>query len=64
MLDPNLNICAGIRWLFRKKQIADSAAGRDLSWNEAIQKYKAEKKGKKLINRVIDYYNQLKEPPK
>ena len=62
--DPNLNICAGIRWLFRKKQIADSAADHELSWNEAIQKYKAEKKGKKLINRVTDYYSKLKEPPK
>ncbi|MEQ1664042.1 MAG: hypothetical protein ABL927_01550, partial [Bdellovibrionales bacterium] len=58
------NICAGIRWLFRKKEIADSSARRELSWNEAIQKYKAEKKGTKLINRVIDYYNKLKEPQK
>jgi hypothetical protein len=64
LTDPNLNICAGIRWLFRKKQIADAEAGRELSWLEAIQKYKAEKKGNKLINRVIDAYNKLKEAPK
>lgn len=51
-------------WLFRKKQIADIEAKRELTWLEAIQKYKAEKRGKKLINRVIDYYNKLKEPAK
>lgn len=60
MSDPNQNICAGVRWLFRKKQIADAEAKRELTWLEAIQKYKAEKKGSKLINRVIDYYEKLK----
>ena len=64
LTDPNLNICAGIRWLFRKKQIADSEAGHELSWLQAIQKYKAEKKGNKLINRVVDYYDRLKKPVK
>jgi hypothetical protein len=64
MSDPNQNICAGIRWLFRKKQIADIEAKRELTWLEAIQKYKAEKKGAKLINQVIDYYSKLKETPK
>ncbi len=64
LLDPNLNICAGVRWLFRKKQLADSLAGKEILWTDAIQKYKAEKKGKKLVNRVIDYYNKLKAPPK
>ena len=64
MTDPNQNICAGIRWLFRKKQIADSEAKHELTWLEAIQKYKAEKKSNKLINRVIEYYEKLKEKPK
>lgn len=39
-------------------------AKRELTWLEAIQKYKAEKKGAKLINQVIDYYSKLKETPK
>jgi len=64
MSDPNQNICAGIRWLFRKKQIADIEAKRELTWLEAIQKYKAEKKGNKLINRVVDYYEVLKKEEK
>lgn len=62
LVDPNLNICAGIRWLFRKKQIAESKAGHSLSWEEAIQEYKSEKQGKKLINRVLEYYHRLKDP--
>jgi hypothetical protein len=28
MLDPNLTICAGIRWLFRKREIAESRSER------------------------------------
>ena len=61
LTDPNLNICNGVRWLFRKKEIADSKADRELTWREAIQEYKAEKKGSKLVNRVFDYYDKLKK---
>jgi len=60
LTDPNLNIGAGIRWLFHKKKLAESKSGHDLSWADGIQKYKAEKKGSKLINIVFNYYNQLK----
>jgi hypothetical protein len=61
LLDPNFNICAGIRWLFRKKEIAESRLNKKLTWSEAIQNYKAEKNGSKLIDRVHNYYKKLKK---
>lgn len=38
--DPNLNIAAGVRWLFHKKALTDSMLGRPSSWYEAIIFYK------------------------
>ena len=38
--DPNLNIAAGIRWLFRKKEMAKHKLGREASWEEAVEEYK------------------------
>ncbi len=43
MENPTLAICAGIRWLFRKKQLAESKARKDVSWRDAIAKYKSYK---------------------
>jgi hypothetical protein len=40
-LDPSANICAGVRWLFRKKSIASSILGRDATWIEAVADYKS-----------------------
>jgi hypothetical protein len=39
MLDPNLTICAGIRWLFRKRDIAESKY-KDLTWPKVVMLYK------------------------
>ena len=41
LLNPNLNICTGIRWLFRKKQIAMSK--HCLGWREAVREFKGYK---------------------
>jgi hypothetical protein len=41
LLDPNINICAGIRWLFRKKQIAVSK--QRFGWREAVREFKGYK---------------------
>lgn len=41
LTDPNLNICAGIRWLFRKKEIVESRMGRSATWREILMDYKA-----------------------
>ena len=38
IFDPNYNICAGVRWLFRKKQIAEYNG--KMTWFDSIQEYK------------------------
>ncbi|MCB0408529.1 MAG: transglycosylase SLT domain-containing protein [Bdellovibrionales bacterium] len=38
--DPNLNLFAGIRWLFHKKYLAGHRLKREASWIEAIAEYK------------------------
>jgi hypothetical protein len=38
--DPNLNIAAGIRWLFRKKEIAQSKLGKKATWRDAVAEFK------------------------
>jgi len=40
-LEPSANICAGVRWLFRKKSTASSKLGRDATWIEAVADYKS-----------------------
>jgi hypothetical protein len=40
LLQPSANICAGIRWLFRKKVIAKNKLNREPTWIEAIADYK------------------------
>lgn len=44
--DPNINICAGIRWLFQKQILASSYLGRKASWEEAVMNYKGKLKKK------------------
>jgi len=39
--DPNLNICAGIRWLFHKKQLLEHKLKRNATWEEAAMEYKS-----------------------
>ena len=61
MKDPNLTICAGIRWLFRKKQILESRRKQKVSWRDAVADYKGVKPDeKKLMPRFDSYYNALK----
>lgn len=38
--DPSNNICAGIRWLFRKRAIASVLLARTATWEEAIYEFK------------------------
>jgi hypothetical protein len=61
--DPNINICASIRWLFRKYEIASRRGAKD--WVEVIEKYKgiSHQKGKKSDNVRVKYrklYEKLK----
>lgn len=39
-LDPNMNICAAIRWLHHKKYLASHRLKREATWMEAIAEYK------------------------
>lgn len=39
--DPNLSISAGIRWLFRKRDLASVRLKRQATWIEAIAEYKS-----------------------
>jgi hypothetical protein len=61
MTDPNFSICAGIRWLFRKKEILEKRAGCAISWRDVVAEYKAtEPDDPKLMPRFDDYYRKLK----
>ena len=41
--NPNYNIAAGIRWLFRKKEIASQRLKREATWIVTILLYKGYK---------------------
>jgi hypothetical protein len=43
--DPNINICAGVRWLFVKRKLAGSKFGRVATWEEAVAEYKGVSNG-------------------
>jgi Transglycosylase SLT domain len=38
--DPNINICAGVRWLFEKRRLATSRLKKTASWLDAVWEYK------------------------
>ena len=42
--DPNVNICAGVRWLFRKRDLASTKLKRTATWIEAGEEYKVDVK--------------------
>jgi len=60
MTNPNMNIAAGIRWLFRKKEIADSR-GKALPWIDAISKYKKLPKDSDVMQRLKRLYDRLRK---
>lgn len=67
MYEPSLNIAAGVRWLFRKKETASSKLKRKATWMEAAADYKSyleqwKKDPKhKQMNKLINYYERLKK---
>ncbi len=38
--EPNKNICAGVRWLFRKREILKSQMKKEPTWKEVLMGYK------------------------
>ncbi len=67
LLDPNANIAAGIRWLFRKQETASARLGREATWYEAVADYKAYLKdvqaGKEPepMKKLRNYHERLKK---
>jgi len=41
LLDASCNICAGVRWLFRKMETATDKLKRQATWEETVEDYKA-----------------------
>lgn len=40
LIDPSVSVAAGIRWLFRKKALAEKKLKRKVTWYEAVLDYK------------------------
>ena len=60
MLTPNLNICAGIRWLFRKGEISESRRGSSSDWVKTIALYKGYPEKHSQIEKLKKLYERLK----
>jgi len=64
--DPAVNICAGIRWLFHKRDLASARLGRLAAWSDAVFEYKglsraSKKRATELMNRFREKYEALKK---
>jgi hypothetical protein len=63
MLDPSLSISAGIRWLFRKKEIMESKSRKPVSWRDAAIGYKGlnlqNPRHQELLKRFDGYFEKL-----
>lgn len=66
LIDPSVNICAGIRWLFRKRAIASDILKRTATWDEAVAEFKGVRmatktRGKELLERFNNKLEALKK---
>lgn len=60
--DPSNNICAGIRWLHRKREIASSLLGKKATWYEAVAEFKGTRTESKQRAKVLmDRFNSYLE---
>ncbi|MDR3606843.1 MAG: transglycosylase SLT domain-containing protein [Oligoflexia bacterium] len=61
--DPNINICAGVRWLFHKRALFSNTLKRQASWLETVSGYKGTKKApsKKRAQELIDRFKKKYE---
>jgi hypothetical protein len=58
--DPSNNICAGVRWLFRKQAIASSLLGKNATWEEAVYEFKSLRSAKKeRAEELMKRFNSL-----
>ncbi len=65
--DPNINICAGVRWLFEKRRLSSHDLKRPATWVEAVWAYKdisdasSPAKKKQMIAAFGEFYEELKK---
>lgn len=65
LFNPSINICCGVRWLFRKKVTATSNLGHEATWEETVIEYKAywndihAGKTPPALTKFRDFYNRL-----
>lgn len=64
IMDPNKNVCAGIRWLFRKREILKSQIKMSPSWEDVLMGYKGKsfKKSEenlKIKNKIRKFLKKL-----
>lgn len=61
MTDPTLNIAAGVRWLYRKKEISDSRYKGESSWLKSVMLYKGYRSmNHKQVQKFIRLYERIK----
>ncbi len=58
-LDPTLNICAGVRWLFQKRKLAEAHYGEEVDWDKVIYFYKAAQKNPGVMKKYRSFYKRL-----
>ena len=60
--DPSNSICAGIRWLFRKREVASSLLKRTATWEETIAEFKGTRKATKTrAAKLMEEFNKKLE---
>jgi hypothetical protein len=64
--DPSVNICAGVRWLFQKRDLLSHRLGHPASWLETVGKYKGTTKvtrarATSLVGRFEKKYEELQK---
>jgi hypothetical protein len=64
--DPNVNICAGVRWLFQKQKLASGKLGHAATWLETLEEYKGNSKATKsraeeIMGIFTKHYETLKK---
>jgi hypothetical protein len=61
LTNPCLNIAAGVRWLFRKREIISTKLHREASWEETVVFYKGYKSlNHPQMKKLHDLYQRLK----
>lgn len=68
LYNPNINICAGVRWIFHKRKLLAAKIGREPTWQEVVFDYKGgnSKRAKKekmqeIMDKLSKYYEDFQK---